>query len=111
MSELRKSIKNHKSALISIFALAAALMIFDVCLPPENQVSARVYIGFVREYQEYGRPLLDGKVACRFRPTCSDYSIQAVEKHGIAAGLYLTFKRLLSCTNDVPMRTVDQVPE
>jgi len=53
--------------------------------------------------------MLEGIVACRYRPTCSEYSIQAVERYGIGRGLFLTVKRLASCTNDVPMGTVDEL--
>ena len=82
----------------------------DVARRPENQITARLYIGVVHVYQAVGRPLLNGVVACRYRPTCSDYSIQAVERHGTIGGLFLTFKRLASCTDGVPMGTVDEVP-
>jgi putative membrane protein insertion efficiency factor len=34
---------------------------------------------------------------CRFEPTCSAYSLQALEHHGAAAGTYLTLGRLLRC--------------
>lgn len=34
---------------------------------------------------------------CRFYPTCSEYSIQALEKHGLVIGLALTGKRIISC--------------
>ncbi len=35
--------------------------------------------------------------ACRFTPTCSVYSIQALEQHGAAGGTYLTLARLGRC--------------
>ena len=35
--------------------------------------------------------------ACRFEPTCSVYSISALEQHGAAKGSYLTLKRLARC--------------
>ena len=35
--------------------------------------------------------------ACRFEPTCSVYSIGALEQHGAARGSYLTLKRLARC--------------
>jgi uncharacterized protein len=35
--------------------------------------------------------------ACRFEPTCSVYSIQALEQHGAALGSYLTLTRLARC--------------
>lgn len=35
--------------------------------------------------------------ACRFEPTCSAYALQALERHGAAAGSYLTLRRLTRC--------------
>jgi len=35
--------------------------------------------------------------SCRFTPTCSAYSLQALETHGAAAGTYLTLARLARC--------------
>ena len=35
--------------------------------------------------------------ACRFEPTCSAYSLQALTQHGAAAGSYLTVRRLVRC--------------
>lgn len=35
--------------------------------------------------------------ACRFRPTCSEYSYQAIERYGIMRGLYLGLKRIIRC--------------
>ena len=35
--------------------------------------------------------------SCRYTPTCSDYAIEAVKKHGILKGGWLALKRILSC--------------
>ena len=35
--------------------------------------------------------------ACRFTPTCSAYSLEALERHGAAAGTYFTLARLARC--------------
>ena len=35
--------------------------------------------------------------SCRFTPTCSEYAIQALKKHGPFKGIGLTFKRLIRC--------------
>lgn len=35
--------------------------------------------------------------SCRFEPTCSAYSLQALQTHGAAAGTYLTLARLSRC--------------
>ena len=52
-------------------------------------------IGLVKGYRLLLSPWLGS--ACRFTPTCSVYSIQALEQHGAAAGSYLTLRRLARC--------------
>ena len=107
---LSSAMSSTKKYLLALVLFGGLLVFCDSVRSPENQLSARVYIGFVHIYQGYGRPMLEGIVACRFRPTCSEYSIQAVEKYGIWTGLFLTMKRIASCTSDVPMGTVDELP-
>ncbi|MFR9620995.1 MAG: membrane protein insertion efficiency factor YidD [Rikenellaceae bacterium] len=34
---------------------------------------------------------------CRYTPTCSQYALEALRKHGLLKGLWLTVKRLLRC--------------
>ncbi|MGB5989907.1 MAG: membrane protein insertion efficiency factor YidD [Marinifilaceae bacterium] len=34
---------------------------------------------------------------CRYTPTCSEYAIQALKKHGPFKGFYLALKRIISC--------------
>jgi putative membrane protein insertion efficiency factor len=54
-----------------------------------------VLIGLVKGYRLFLSPALGS--ACRFTPSCSVYSLQALEKHGAAAGSYLTIARLARC--------------
>ncbi|NDV78519.1 membrane protein insertion efficiency factor YidD [Dysgonomonas sp. 511] len=35
--------------------------------------------------------------SCRYSPTCSEYAIEAIKKHGPAKGLWLAIKRLARC--------------
>ena len=35
--------------------------------------------------------------ACRYTPTCSEYAMEAIERHGLARGTYLAARRVLSC--------------
>jgi hypothetical protein len=52
-------------------------------------------IGLVKGYRLLLSPWLGS--ACRFEPTCSAYSLQALQTHGAAAGSYLTLVRLARC--------------
>lgn len=52
-------------------------------------------IAVVRLYRLLLSPSLGS--ACRFEPTCSMYALGALEKHGAAAGSYLTMARLVRC--------------
>ncbi len=52
-------------------------------------------IALVRIYQYTISPLLPG--ACRYSPTCSEYGVEALRKHGALRGGWLTLKRILSC--------------
>jgi hypothetical protein len=55
----------------------------------------RLLIGVVRAYRLLLSPWLGS--ACRFEPTCSAYALQALDRHGAAAGSYLTVHRLMRC--------------
>ncbi|MDR7298935.1 putative membrane protein insertion efficiency factor [Pelomonas aquatica] len=56
---------------------------------------ARVLMAIVRGYRLMLSPWLGN--ACRFEPTCSRYSLAALEKHGALTGSYLTVHRILRC--------------
>ena len=49
----------------------------------------------LRGYKRWISPQLPH--ACRFVPTCSEYAIEAVERHGAVKGLWLATLRLLRC--------------
>lgn len=93
-----------------LFGGLAVLVALDTLRAPRRQVSARAYVGAVHVYQEVGRPALRGCVVCRFHPSCSEYSVEAVERHGIRRGLMLTANRLSRCTHDTPPDSYDPVP-
>ena len=52
-------------------------------------------IGLIKLYQVTLSPYI-GR-ACRYTPTCSNYGIEAIQKHGPFKGFWLTLKRVLSC--------------
>lgn len=55
----------------------------------------RLLILPIRFYQRFISPMLPP--ACRFTPTCSQYAVEAIQKHGALKGLYLAFRRILRC--------------
>jgi putative membrane protein insertion efficiency factor len=61
----------------------------------------------LRIYQRLISPLLPP--ACRFYPTCSQYAVQAIEKHGVVHGSLLTARRFACCHPFHP-GGVDPVP-
>ncbi|MHA2621760.1 MAG: membrane protein insertion efficiency factor YidD [bacterium JZ-2024 1] len=52
-------------------------------------------VSIIRAYQKWISPLF--APACRFQPSCSEYTAQAVLKYGVLKGMYLGFRRLLRC--------------
>tara|TARA_Y100001001_G_C7969135_1_gene295274 strand:+ start:312 stop:647 length:336 start_codon:yes stop_codon:yes gene_type:complete len=66
-------------------------------------VFSAIYKGLIWGYQKGLFALrwlfsaVPGGPCCRFHPTCSTYSAQAVEKYGIVKGLWLTAKRIGRC--------------
>jgi hypothetical protein len=48
--------------------------------------------------------------ACRYTPTCSEYAMEAIERHGVLRGGLLATRRLLSC-NPFSRGGYDPVPQ
>jgi uncharacterized protein len=55
----------------------------------------KALIGLIRFYRKGISPLLPP--SCRFYPTCSEYGLEAIQRHGAARGSWLTLKRILRC--------------
>ncbi len=56
---------------------------------------ARAVIGLIRFYQRVISPLFPP--SCRYTPSCSQYTLEAVTKYGAARGLFMGGRRLLRC--------------
>jgi hypothetical protein len=112
MPPLRKWVASARTAgpgLIAVFVVA--LLLGDVARAPERQILARGYVYAVHVYQHSVRPLLVPYVRCRYKPTCSEYSAQAVQRFGLVRGVALTLRRVASCRTGVALGTADPVPE
>lgn len=60
-----------------------------------NRLLKNLLILLIKFYQKILSPLCPG--VCRFRPTCSQYMIDALRTHGIVKGLCLGICRILRC--------------
>ncbi|MBQ7362376.1 MAG: membrane protein insertion efficiency factor YidD [Bacteroidaceae bacterium] len=60
-----------------------------------KKIFAEIFILPIRFYQRCISPLTPP--SCRFTPTCSQYAIEALRKHGVLKGLYLAIRRILRC--------------
>lgn len=54
-----------------------------------------VAVGLVKGYRRFISPLLPP--ACRFAPSCSQYCLEALQRHGLLRGTCLTAGRILRC--------------
>ena len=52
-------------------------------------------IKLIKIYKFFISPLLAN--SCRYSPTCSDYTIEALKTHGFLKGIFLSLKRIMSC--------------
>ena len=58
-------------------------------------VLRRASIGTIRVYRQYVSPMLPA--SCRYTPSCSLYTLQAIEKYGVLRGVPMGALRVLRC--------------
>ncbi|PKO53011.1 MAG: membrane protein insertion efficiency factor YidD [Betaproteobacteria bacterium HGW-Betaproteobacteria-20] len=58
-------------------------------------VAARLLMWLIKAYQVLLSPFFGQQ--CRFYPTCSQYALETINKHGAIIGSYYTVRRLLRC--------------
>ncbi|MCL6594905.1 MAG: membrane protein insertion efficiency factor YidD [Firmicutes bacterium] len=54
-----------------------------------------VVTGAIRGYRRFVSPLFPP--SCRYTPTCSAYTLTAVERYGVARGIFMGLKRIARC--------------
>ncbi|AZB44092.1 membrane protein insertion efficiency factor YidD [Bacillus sp. FJAT-42376] len=67
-----------------------------------------LFLKLIRFYQKFISPMTPP--SCRFYPTCSNYGLEAIQKHGAIKGSWLTVLRILRC-NPMHPGGFDPVPE
>ena len=58
-------------------------------------IITHILINFIKIYKYFISPFIGP--SCRYLPTCSEYSIEALKTYGFSKGLILSFKRIMSC--------------
>ena len=66
-------------------------------MPRLNNIFDRVATTLIRGYQMAISPIIGGRAACRFTPSCSEYTKQAIERYGIIRGVFMGLRRILRC--------------
>lgn len=68
----------------------------------------RFLLRAIRFYQRHISPLFPAR--CRYRPTCSQYALEAISKYGAGKGGWLALKRFLRCNPFSRHDPYDPVP-
>ncbi len=95
---------------LAAVVVAGALLGADSMRAPQNQLSVRVFTAGVAGYHNYIQPFSGRFIRCRYNPTCSVYSVEAVRKYGIVKGGWMGVRRIARCQKSVTMGTNDPVP-
>lgn len=61
----------------------------------KNDVATRFLVFLVELYRKAVSPLFPA--TCRFYPSCSEYSVEALKEHGALAGIWMTAGRIIRC--------------
>ena len=60
-----------------------------------NIILSLIFLTGIKFYRRWISPLLGPR--CRFIPSCSEYALEAITKHGPWKGAWLTIRRLSRC--------------
>ena len=69
----------------------------------------KFFIFLIKKYQKYLSPIFANYTHCKYTPTCSNYTIEAIEKYGVIKGSLMGFWRILRC-NPFSKGGFDPVP-
>lgn len=93
--------------LLGAATLLAGVAAHDAAVPVPREISTRTALVAIGRYKAWVSPKLEGRIRCRFTPTCSAYALESVRRHGALRGGWRTVKRLARCTSATPLGTVD----
>jgi uncharacterized protein len=95
-----RKLQNHLHAQRRIFkdfieGIGKRFYSINNCTAVMRRISIQICVVTLKLYKKWISPILPG--ACRFYPTCSEYSAQSIQKFGICKGISLSIKRLCKC--------------
>jgi putative membrane protein insertion efficiency factor len=85
--------------------VVASLLARDLSRPPAQQVTARLAVSAIRWYHTSLSPHIGAR--CRFKPSCSQYAIAVIERHGLLGGGWRAAWRIARCGPWTPVGTID----
>ena len=110
-TDIRSASVRKRRITLGVVLVLLVASLFDWRRPPERQISVPIYEWLViKGYRATMRPFTSLVTRCRMQPTCSQYSSEAVHKHGLPKGVWLTLKRLGRDMPWVKSGTHDPVP-
>jgi len=74
------------------------LFLIDLSRFPHKQISAKILLFAIGQYQTHISPRIGGFVKCKFTPTCSEYGRLCIKYYGAFWGSIKTIERLSRCT-------------
>ena len=90
-----------------LVALVVLITLHDWLQPRNREITTFLAVSMIEEYREHVSPRLEGRVFCRFEPTCSKYGLESVREHGAVIGGAKSLWRILRCGPWTPEGTVD----
>src|SRR3954469_1858256 len=111
MHDVRPALTRRTKIIWIAAAVIAAAAVLDWARPPARQASVSLYeAAVIKPYRLFLRPMSSHFIRCPYRPTCSQYSTEAMRAYGFPIGAWMTTKRLFRCMPWVPYGTRDPVP-
>ncbi len=66
-------------------------------MPNKPDFAVRAAMRAINAYRAFISPVIGGRCACRFTPSCSEYTRAAIEKYGLIRGSIMGMRRIFRC--------------
>jgi len=90
-----RPVDSSEAKVRSVQSSRGPAVILSIVEEGQDKMIKKIFLLLIRGYQKGISPFLGSN--CRFYPTCSAYTYEAIDKHGIFKGIYLGIRRILKC--------------